>query len=384
MKKSKIIIPALGVLALSTAASITGTVAWFTANRTATITAGNFAVVKTGGDLSVTLGSGVGVAAGNIDNSTKTISGLAGSLTDASFNHTNAKVVVPNSGKTKVLEAVALGDGQFANKMVRDTNIYSAITWDMTFSVTFPSTTANLLDLGLFLDTNHAETYAHEVVSVEIGDSLAGLYNNVACTGDPIDSGTADATGTYYRKVPTATGLGFRLAFVPTNIASSGTLTTNIGYTKVWAPNRTWNATQASSQTAYVSAATGADLPADIQHATNYDHNTSKLSYDTSEYALGAATAGADAGSQKVLMDSANKTAIPNDSVKTATNALSDCPNYLGIFKAESGVTISMTFTCVAWYEGTDAMITNAGAELGLQTMATSLHFGVTDLANPS
>lgn len=38
MKKSKIIVPALGLIALSTAASITGTVAWFTANNSVTIT----------------------------------------------------------------------------------------------------------------------------------------------------------------------------------------------------------------------------------------------------------------------------------------------------------------------------------------------------------
>ena len=38
MKKTKIIIPALGVLLLSTAASVTGTVAWFSMNKTVTAT----------------------------------------------------------------------------------------------------------------------------------------------------------------------------------------------------------------------------------------------------------------------------------------------------------------------------------------------------------
>ncbi len=33
MKKSKIIVPALGIMCLSTAAAVTGTVAWFTAAR---------------------------------------------------------------------------------------------------------------------------------------------------------------------------------------------------------------------------------------------------------------------------------------------------------------------------------------------------------------
>ena len=41
MKKSKIIIPAAAILALSVGASITGTVAWFTAARTQTVSATN-------------------------------------------------------------------------------------------------------------------------------------------------------------------------------------------------------------------------------------------------------------------------------------------------------------------------------------------------------
>ena len=38
MKKTKIIVPALGVLLLSTAASVTGTVAWFSMNNFVTAT----------------------------------------------------------------------------------------------------------------------------------------------------------------------------------------------------------------------------------------------------------------------------------------------------------------------------------------------------------
>lgn len=46
MKKSKIIVPALGILAFSTAAAVTGTVAWFTANRLATVSNKNITVVN--------------------------------------------------------------------------------------------------------------------------------------------------------------------------------------------------------------------------------------------------------------------------------------------------------------------------------------------------
>ena len=55
MKKSKILIPALGILVLSTAASITGTVAWFSANNSTKVdgmevktkVAGNMLIAET-------------------------------------------------------------------------------------------------------------------------------------------------------------------------------------------------------------------------------------------------------------------------------------------------------------------------------------------------
>ena len=46
------------MLTLSVAASVTGTVAWFTASRTASITASNLAAFNTDGDLSLVLSAG--------------------------------------------------------------------------------------------------------------------------------------------------------------------------------------------------------------------------------------------------------------------------------------------------------------------------------------
>ena len=60
MKKSKIIIPAAAILALSVGASVTGTVAWFTAARTASFGVNNMAVINTAGDLKVSLTAGTG------------------------------------------------------------------------------------------------------------------------------------------------------------------------------------------------------------------------------------------------------------------------------------------------------------------------------------
>ena len=54
MKKSKIIIPAAAILALSVGASVTGTVAWFTASSRVSVTANNLAVINAQGALSAT------------------------------------------------------------------------------------------------------------------------------------------------------------------------------------------------------------------------------------------------------------------------------------------------------------------------------------------
>ncbi|MCQ2771676.1 MAG: hypothetical protein MJ238_00145 [Bacilli bacterium] len=51
MKKSRIILPAIALLAVSGIASVTGTVAWFTASQSAAISVGNIAAINTAGDL---------------------------------------------------------------------------------------------------------------------------------------------------------------------------------------------------------------------------------------------------------------------------------------------------------------------------------------------
>ena len=91
MKKTKIIAPALAIIAFSTAASIAGSVAWFTASRQVTINAGSYAVVKTNSDLTYTMAAGVGTSVNTASN-TVTFSGL---LTHGSFNHLTGEVFTP-------------------------------------------------------------------------------------------------------------------------------------------------------------------------------------------------------------------------------------------------------------------------------------------------
>ena len=189
MKKTRIIIPALAMIAFSVAASITGTVAWFTANRTVSIDAGTYAVVKTSSDLSCTVADGIGTTATN-SGSTHGIS-VTGKLTDGSFDHvgTNHYIYAPNLAGTKVSSEYAMASATAAN-LTRGTTadsktIYTAVTWDVTFTVQFSSSTGNI---GLFLD----------------------LSTSVFTPG----SGTIGANNQ-------DTAKGFRMAFIPTGSNAS-------------------------------------------------------------------------------------------------------------------------------------------------------------------
>ena len=153
MKKTRIIIPALAMIAFSVAASITGTVAWFTANRTVNIDAGTYAVVKTSSDLTCSVAAGIGTTATN-SGSTHGIT-VGGKLTDGSFDHagTNKYIYAPNLSGEKVGKETALASATAAD-LTRGTTsdsktIYTAVTWDVTFTVQFGSASG---DVGLFLD----------------------------------------------------------------------------------------------------------------------------------------------------------------------------------------------------------------------------------------
>ena len=191
MKKSKIIIPALAIIAFSTAASIAGSVAWFTASRQATISAGTYAVVKTSADLQCHVASGVGTTATDDNNKVITVNGV---LSDGSFSHKedashNYNVYTPNASGKAIAKETALSDADFEDEMERgtakvsgvDKTIYTAVTWEMSFTVSFGGVEG---DIALYLDTNAAKSY--------------------------FSVGTAAAV----------TGKGFRMAFVPHDIPS--------------------------------------------------------------------------------------------------------------------------------------------------------------------
>ena len=359
MKKSKIIVPALGIILLTTAASVTGTVAWFTANTVYTATMGEFAVVNTKNNLSCTLGNGVGTVADNENKKVDVSSGYK--LTDASLDHTatSIDIVEPDEAGTKVGAVKSLAS-YVASPTTRATNTYSAFTWTMSFKMSFSGTAEK--KMGLFLDLSHSWT--HEVVNITAADltkaggtiSKTGYYTDAACT--TAVAADITAAGKFYRQAPDTTGKGFRIALIPTTIPSG-----SYGVSKIWAPNQDNAGSQFVDGLSVGTALAG----------TSYGTATTSNS--------GSGLAAETVGSGKVLMPTGSADAVPSADSVASSAAKSGYNSYPGYFGPVANTAVTLEFTCVAWYEGTDANIVNNESTV-YETVTSCMEFDVVQLTD--
>ena len=144
MKKSKIIVPALAVLLLSTAASISGTVAWFTASRTFATSVSQFGVGSIDGELKATVAAGIGTKQGANDYTILFATGetpYPTILTDASYDSSAATVYTDQAEYTEDHDGV--NESSFVSLGTRtDEHLYAgtkggnkyyyAVTWTIT------------------------------------------------------------------------------------------------------------------------------------------------------------------------------------------------------------------------------------------------------------
>ena len=154
MKKSKVLVPAMALLLFSTAASITGTVAWFSSTRVFESEAGKFSVAQLEGNLACTVTDGTATTKNgddiNFDANTF--------LGDASFDAAN-KVLYTDVADTttfRSLGAWALTKGSSSGWYygTANTKIYFyAATWKYTFTYTFMAEQTNM---NLYFDVNSA------------------------------------------------------------------------------------------------------------------------------------------------------------------------------------------------------------------------------------
>ena len=160
LKKSAVVIPALARIAVTAAASVSGTVAWFTANRSVTVNASNFTAQSQNGDLTISLvdNSLLGVTK---DTDAKSVTRNDNSfLTDASFDLTNLYTKERDdegtvTGFQNLGEVTVPVDGgtQFNSNWKKDAGsgvtLYYAVSWTWNFTYTFTSDTT---DMALYFD----------------------------------------------------------------------------------------------------------------------------------------------------------------------------------------------------------------------------------------
>lgn len=296
MKKSKIIVPALSLILLSTVASVSGTVAWFSANRAVTVTTTDFAVTKLDGDLTAVVSAGegtikvndqkVGIKTYTVDEVTKSYS-----LTDASYNKDSDMLYTKTLGsddtvngyKTICSLADALDETKTTKTWVASevSHAYYAISWTITFT-----NDGGAANSSLFFNT------------------LSTANGGSSVTNAKQAGATEKSTKTYN---------AFRIAF----ICGTRMIT--------WAPNHTVaDTTSTAPALAKTTNVTGTAL-ANVANETNC----------------------VAPGSVSTLAD-----------VDTSSNH-SARADYLGTFTKTGDASPTLAVKCVAWYEGTDESLVN-------------------------
>ena len=142
LKKSAVVIPALARIAVTAAASVSGTVAWFTANRAVSATASKFTAYDDNGSLEITAAAGKGTAVTN----SKDVSVL-GVLTDASFDFANVWTDVrdDDGNAPTAFEKVTDASYKTGSTNKEGKEVYYAVDW--TYTITLTSKTKDNVDL---------------------------------------------------------------------------------------------------------------------------------------------------------------------------------------------------------------------------------------------
>ena len=302
-KKSAVVIPALARIAVTAAASVSGTVAWFIANRSVTVNASNFTAQSQNGDLTISLvdNSLLGVTKDTTDS--KSVKRAADSvLTDASFDLANLYTKVRDDNgkvtgfqnlgaiKSDSTEGGTVFNSNWSANAGSNVTLFYAVSWTWKFTYTFTSDTT---DMALYFDLG-ASSFAFK----------AALDNK---------NQTVDMNGTHQDTYTGNVSKGFRLAMV--SKASTENEPKNI----VWAPEG-----------------------ANVKSHVNGTAKENKHDFLDSEF-----HADLDAEHYHKATDVLNKGETGDTQITDSNNAY--C--YLGrLTKAKN----SFNVVCTAWFEGTD------------------------------
>ena len=200
MKKSRIIIPALAMIAFSMVASISGAVAWFTATRTASFDAGSYALVKISSNLSVDLDAGLATSIGTNSTSNKEEVNFSGVLSHGSVNHTNGNAFVSTDGTSATAVDLLSSETQasalsLGTDVATSKTVYAAATFKMTFTLNFGAVQSP--DVALYLDAAHT-TFTASTDSPEKSGFRVAIIDGASASNDLVIAKEQTSTNCHY------------------------------------------------------------------------------------------------------------------------------------------------------------------------------------------
>ena len=233
MKKSKIIAPALGVLVLSTAAAVTGTVAWFTASRIATISNTAITAYNPESGLQVVLSGAKGASINPATGSGDTAAVVSHEyLRDASVNLANAsqpavyRSVIDDDGNAKSNEYTDVSTAALAGTPAgtitsSSKSYYYCSIYTATFSLT-KTDTSETYDLVY----DHSKMVATNTNNLAIAPALRiGIYLSSSNFQVIAPFNTGSGAVSYVDSATSAAGTYTPLRAASANTFSLGTLT---------------------------------------------------------------------------------------------------------------------------------------------------------------
>lgn len=212
MKKSRIILPAVALLTISTVAAASSTVAWFSATREITINTNEVGVYNPESNLEIVL-TGVSEAGSKVKDNDPRIIDLPSYLRDGSVDLNSGKVYKKDLVATDTYNEVTGFTSEKALINDQETVIYRATSWKMTFSMkdATPDSYAiflNISDLATsFTHKAVSEKDEHNVYkSLRLGLKYDGGFVVVAPFYDATDNSLAyvngtSSTGTYDKAI---------------------------------------------------------------------------------------------------------------------------------------------------------------------------------------
>ncbi len=355
-KKSKIIVPALALITTTTVASVTGTVAWFTANRAVTVSASNFVATKVESNLVVTTEGRIGTKATD-DNgiTTTTDNNVTNKLTHGSY------------------DAQANAAGSLYVAQISDDGKSITDFTDLGTEATAKSTTATT-SANKWLARNETNSKTWYGVSWTMKFSLQSASTNTAdyLFLDPSASKFTDGS----QSSGTTTAPGFRIAFMTDStfkVMGGDSITTHVDANmakgtyqqtsdKAVNANKTYYTKSGDDDNATYTKVASPDV-SNIASYYEKSVNTNYANYttNTNYWQVGANVA---------------KAADANETTTLTNNKL--CLGSVGYTSSEEGATDnSLTVTCVAWYEGSDEYVadTKEGNTIDMSSITASLVF---------